>query len=160
MSEFSPLRSTGPQAWGRSMIGSIIRSVLAVIAGLAAAMFFIVGTEAVWAVVYPPAPGVDLHDMEACKAHVAQLPADAYMIAAIGWGLAVFTGCWVATRLGAGRHPAHGYVVSSILSFAAVANMLMLPYPVLFWGLNLVSFPVCTYLGAKWGQGRSTVKPE
>ena len=142
------------------MIGSIIRSVLAVIAGLAAAMFFIVGTEAVWAVVYPPAPGVDLHDMEACKAHVAQLPADAYVIAAIGWGLAVFTGCWVATRLGAGRHPAHGYVVSSILSFAAVANMLMLPYPVLFWGLNLVSFPVCTYLSAKWGQGRSTVKPE
>ena len=61
------------------MIGSIVRSALAVIAGLAAAMFFIVGTEAVWAVVYPPAPGVDLHDMEACKAHVAQLPADAYV---------------------------------------------------------------------------------
>ena len=67
------------------MIGSIVRSVGAVIAGLVAAMFFIVGTEAVWAVVYPPAPGVDLHDREACKAHIAQLPADAYVIAAAGW---------------------------------------------------------------------------
>ena len=138
------------------MIGSIVRSVLAVIAGLVAAMFFIVGTEAVWAVVYPPAPGVDLHDIEACKAHVAQLPADAYVIAAAGWGLAVFAGCWVATRLGARRHPAHGYVVVSILTTAAVANMLMLPYPALFWGLNMVSFPVCTYLGTQWGRGRSS----
>ena len=138
------------------MIGSILRSVLAVIAGLVAAMFFIVGTEAVWAVVYPPAPGVDLHDMEACKAHIAQLPADAYVIAAAGWGLAVLAGTWVATRLGAGRHPTHGYVVVSILTTAAVANMLMLPYPALFWGLNLVSFPVCTYLGTKWGRGRSS----
>ncbi len=138
------------------MIGSIVRSVLAVIAGLAAAMFFIVGTEAVWAVVYPPAPGVDLHDMEACKAHIAKLPADAYVIAAAGWGLAVLAGTWVATRIGAGRHPVHGYVIGSILSAAAVANMLMLPYQALFWGLNLVSFPACTYMGTQWGRGRSS----
>ena len=138
------------------MVGSIVRSVLAVIAGLVAAMFFIVGTEAVWAVVYPPAPGVDLHDMEACKAHIAKLPADAFVIAAVGWGLAVLAGSWVAARLGAGRHPAHGYVVGLILLAAAVANMLMLPCPILFWVLNLVSFPVCTYLGIQWGRGGSS----
>ena len=138
------------------MIGSIVRSVVAVIVGLMAAMFFIVGTEVVWAIVYPPAPGVDLHDIEACKAHVAKLPADAFVVAAAGWGLAVLAGSWVATRLGAGRHPAHGIVVGSILLAAAVANMLMLPCPVLFWVLNLVAFPVGTYLGAKWGRARSS----
>ncbi len=138
------------------MIGSIVRSVLAVIAGLVAAMFFIVGTEVVWAVVYPPAPGVDLHDIEACKAHIAQLPADAFVIAAAGWGLAVFAGSWAATRLGPGRHPAHGNVVGSILLFAAVANMLMLPCPVWFWVLNLVTFTAADLLGAKWGRARSS----
>ena len=138
------------------MIGSMVRSVLAVIAGLMEAMFLIVGTEAVWAVVYPPAPGVDLHDMEACKAHLAQLPAEAYVIVAAGWGLAVLAGSWVATRVGAGRHPAHGIVVGLILLVAAVANMLMLPYPSLFWVLNLVSFPVGTYLGTRWGRGGSS----
>ena len=105
------------------MIGSIVRSVGAVIAGLVAAMFFIVGTEAVWAVVYPPAPGVDLHDIEACKAHIAQLPADAFVIAAVGWGLAVLAGSWVATRLGAGRHPAHGIVVSGSGDRVFVTNV-------------------------------------
>ena len=141
------------------MIGSILRSVGAVIAGLVAAMVFVVGTEAVWAVVYPPAPGVDLHDIEACKAHIAKLPADAFVIAVAGWGLAVLSGSWVATRLGAGRHPAHGIVVSLILSAAALMNMLMLPYPILFWVLNLLAFPVATYLGVKWGRVRSSDVP-
>lgn len=136
------------------MIGSIARSVLAVIAGLVAAMIFVVGTEAVWAVVYPPDPGVDMYDIEACKAHIAKLPADAYVIAAAGWGLAVFAGSWVATRLGPGRNPAHGNVVGSILLIAAVANMLMLPYPSWFWGLNLVTFTAADLLGAKLGRAR------
>ncbi len=138
------------------MTGSIIRSVLAVIAGLVAAMVFVVGTEMVWAVVYPPAPGVDPHDIEACKAHIAKLSADAFVIAVAGWGLAVLAGSWVATRLGTGRHAAHGIVVSSILLVAAVANMLMLPYPVGFWVGNLVAFPAATYLGATWGRAQST----
>ena len=56
--------------------------------------------------------------------------------------------------LGPGRHPAHGNVVGSILLLAAVANMLMLPYPVWFWVLNLVIFTAADLLGAKWGQAR------
>lgn len=138
------------------MIGSIVRSVLAVIAGLAAAMFFIVGTEAVGAVVYPPPPGVDLHDMETCKAHVAKHPAYALVIGAAGWGLTMLAGTSVATRLGAGRHPAHGILVGSILLTAAVFNMLMLPYPILFPVLNLVVLPATAYLGTKWGRARSS----
>ncbi|MEK6260152.1 MAG: hypothetical protein AABP62_16155 [Planctomycetota bacterium] len=138
------------------MIGSIVHSVLAVIAGLVAAMFFVVATEVVWGVVYPPAPGVDLHHMEACKAHIAKLPADAFVVASVGWGLAVLAGSWVATRLGPGRHRTHGLVVGSILLTAAVANMLMLPYPVLFWVLNLVTFTAGESLGTKWGQARTS----
>jgi hypothetical protein len=59
------------------------------------------------------------------------------VIAAVGWGLAMLAGTWVATRIGAGRHPVHGYVIGLILLAAAVVNMLMLPYPALFWGAQL-----------------------
>ena len=126
------------------MIGSIVRSVGAVIAGLLAAMIFIIAVEGVWAVVYPFPPGVDPHDIDVCKAHIVKLPADAYVIAVAGWGLAVLAGSWVATRLGPGGHPAHGHVVGSILLLAAIANMLMLPYPIGFWVGNLVVFPSAT----------------
>ncbi|MBI5757048.1 MAG: hypothetical protein HZA46_00860 [Planctomycetales bacterium] len=50
---------------------------------------------------------------------------------------------------GTGRHLAHGIVVGSILFVAAVANMFMLPYPIWFWGLNLVVLPGAVTLGAK-----------
>lgn len=138
------------------MVGSILRSVGAVIAGLAAAMVFIVGTEVVGLAVHPFPPGVDSHDPEVCKAYIVKLPADGYVIAVAGWGLAVLSGTWVATRLGAGRHPAPGLVVGSILLAAALMNMLMLPYPIGFWIANLVVFPAATYLGTKWGRARSS----
>ena len=137
------------------MIGSIVRSVGAAIVGLIPAMFFIVGVEGVSSILYPLPPGVDPADLDACKAHVAQLPAGAFLIAVTGWGLGTLLSSWLATRVGPGRHPAHGIVVGSILLVAAVANMLMLPYPIWFWVSNLVVLPACFYVGAKLGRARS-----
>jgi hypothetical protein len=45
-------------------------------------------------------------------------------------------------------------MVGSILLVLAVVNMLMLPYPIWFWVLNLVFFPLCCYSGAMLGRGR------
>ena len=63
---------------------------------------------------------------------------------------------WLATRIGLKRHPAHGIVAGSILLLLAVVNMAMLPYPIWFWILNLVVFPVCFCLGAKLGRARTS----
>ena len=136
------------------MLGSVVRSAVAVLLGLLAAMFFIIGVEGVCSILYPFPPGVDPSDLEACRAHVATLPASAFLIAVAGWALATFAGSWVATRLGAARHPAHGIVLGAVLLAAAVVNMLMLPYPIWFWILNLVVFPTCFCAGARLGRGR------
>ncbi len=136
------------------MIGSIVRGVVAVVLGFLAAAFFIMAVEGVWAVLDPFPDRADPADVEVCKAHVAQLPASAFLICVGGWGLAVLASSWVATRLGAGRHPAHGTVLGSILLAAAVLNMLMLPYPVWFCVATLIALPVCCLLGARLGRGR------
>jgi len=138
------------------MIGSVVRSVVAVVLGLTAAMFFIVGVEGVSSVLHPFPPGLDPTSNDDMKAHVAAFPTWVLLLCDAGWGLGVFVSSWLATRLGSGRHFAHGIVVGSILLAAAVANMLMLPYPVWFWVANLVGFPVCFTLGAKLGQPRSS----
>ena len=138
------------------MFGSIARGVVALLLGLLAATLFIVAVEGVWAVLYPFPDGADPSDIEVCRAHIAQLPASAFLIGVVGWGLAVFAGSWVATRLAAGRHPAHGIMLGSILLAAAVLNMLMLPYPAWFWVANLLGFPVCALLGARLGRGESS----
>jgi hypothetical protein len=137
------------------MIGSITRGVVAVVLGFLVAAFFIVAVEGVCAVLYPFPDGVDPTDIEVCKAHVAQLPASAFLIGVVGWGLAAFTSSWAATRLGANRHPAHGIGLGLLLLAAAVLNMLMLPYPAWFWVAVLIALPVCFLLGARLGRGRS-----
>jgi len=138
------------------MIGSIVRSVVAVVLGLIAAMIFIVAVEFASSIVHPFPPGLDPTSNDDMKAHVAAFPAWVLLLVVPAWGLATLVSSWLATRLGSGRHLAHGIVVGSILLVAAVANMLMLPYPVWFWVANLVVFPVGFTLGAKLGQPRSS----
>ena len=141
-------------------MSSVVRSVGAVLVGLIAAMVFVVGVEALSAWLHPFPPGVDPSDLDALEAHVARYPAGVLLLVVVGWSLGTLLSSWLATRLGSGRHLAHGIVVGSILLVAAVANMLMLPYPIWFWISNLVAFPLCFSLGAYLGRARGLDRGE
>ena len=139
------------------MIGAVLRSVGAVIVALMVAMALIMGVEVLSAIVHPFPPGVDPSDLEVCKAHVARYPAWVLVAAMFAWGCTAFVSSWVATRLGAGRHWAHGIVVGLMLLAAVILNMSMLPYPSWFW-TNVIVFPVCFIAGSKLA-GRRTNQP-
>jgi len=138
--------------WRETVIGSIARSVIAVVLGLALALALVIGVEVVSSILYPLPPGLDANDPEVIKAHVAHYPAVGLLLGGLGWGVTTLVSAWLATRLGSGRHPVHGILVGSTLLIAALANMLMLPYPMWFWILNLVVLPASIYLGARLGQ--------
>jgi len=138
------------------MIGSILRSMGSVVAGLAVASALIVAVEIFSSIFHPFPPGVDPSDYEVCKAQVASYPTWVLAVAAAGWAAGVFAAAWLATRLGTGRHPAHGIVVGAILLAMVGLNMAMLPYALWFPILNLVSFPLGTYWGTKLGRGPAT----
>ena len=133
------------------MILSIGRSVFAIVLGLVLAVALVVGIEVVNSILHPLPSGLDPCDPEVMKAHVVNYPPVILLLAGLAWALTVLLSAWLATRLGTGRHPAHGILIGALLFAAAIANMLMLPYPVWFWVLNLVAFPVCIYLGARFG---------
>lgn len=140
------------------MVGAIIRSVGSVSAGLIVALILVIGVEGMSSILHPFPAGGDPADFEACKAHVARYPAGVLALVVLAWGMAVFASSWLATRLGTGRHPAHGIVVGAILFAAAIFNMAMLPYPNWFW-LNLIVFPISFFLGSRLAQGRQTKLP-
>lgn len=137
------------------MIGSIARSMIAIVLALVLALILVIGIEAVSSVLHPLPPGLDPADLEALKAHVARYPPAVLFLGGLGWGLTTLVSAWLATRLGAGRHPAHGILVGSLLLAAAVTNMLMLPYPIWFWILNLVILPLSICLGTWLGRART-----
>ena len=129
------------------MIKSTLWSVLAVAVSLAAAFAFVVAIEVGSAAVHPLPPGLDLHDKESCTAFFANYPQWLLGVGALGWGLTAFTSTWLATRLGAYRHFAHGVAMGALLLLAAIANMLMLPYPIWFELAILVILPLGIFLG-------------
>ncbi len=127
---------------------SLIRGFAVVIGALILAIAGFIAVELMSSVLHPFPPGVNPTDMEACRAHVARYPTGVLLLCGVGWWLTVLASSWLATRLGANRHPAHGIIVGLILLALAVCNMAMLPYPIWFW-INVIMFPVCS-AGGIW----------
>ena len=134
------------------MIRSLMRSAGAITVSLVVAMGLIIAVEAFSEVFHPFPPGVEPTDYEVCKAHVAKYPQWVLALAMIGWGGTTFVSAWIATRMGAGRHPAHGIAIGSLLLLAAALNMFMLPYPVWFVLGNLLIFPLAIFWAVKVGR--------
>ena len=139
---------------GRSMIWAILRSVVAIALSLMAAMAIIVLVEVVTLMLHPFPPEVDTNDHDQVAEHVAKFPAWILAIATLGWGACAFVAAWIATRLGAGRHPAHGIAIGVLLLMMAGLNMYLLPYPSWFEVGNLVMFPVATLGAVQLGRER------
>lgn len=136
------------------MIRSSMRSTGAIILSLVVAMALIIAVEVVTTIFHPFPPGVDRSDHEVIEAHVARFPYWVLALAVVGWGATTFVSAWIATRLGAGRHPAHGIAIGSLLLLAAVFNMFMLPYPVWFELANLLVLPLAIFWAVKVGRAR------
>ena len=140
------------------MIRSLMRSVGAIIASLVVAMMLIIAVEAISAIFHPFPPGVDTSDIEVVKAYVAKYPHWGLALAVVGWGGTVFASAWLASRLGTGRHPAHGIGVGSLLFLAAAFNMFKLPYPIWFVVANLLILPLGIFLAVRLASGRQSKK--
>ena len=141
------------------MFLSVLPSVMSVIAGLVGAFLVIIAAE-VFSEIYHPWPaGADKSDFEVCKAHVARYPTWVLAACTAIWAIAPFAGAFVATWLGSGRHAAHGIFVGAILLALAGFNMAMLPYPLWYPIVNLITFPLGTFLGIRLARGRHALQP-
>ena len=133
------------------MLRSFLRSVGSITLSLVVAMALIIAVEVVGGIFHPFPPGVDSSDYEMVKAHVVEYPRWILALAAVAWGATTFVSAWLATRLGAGRHPAHGIAVGSLLLLAAVSNIFMLPYPIWFDIANYLILPIAIFGAVKLG---------
>ena len=138
------------------MLRSILQSVGAVLLGLFIAFAMLIGVEGFGAVYHPFPPDVDPTNFAVCAAHVARFPDWILAVSSVGWTLTVVAASWTATRMGTGRHPAHGLGIGGFLLGLAVFNMVILPYPILFKVVTFITLSLGAYLGAKWASGCKT----
>jgi hypothetical protein len=130
-------------------VASAVRSVLAVLAGVAAAIVLIFAVEFVNTLVFcPSGVGVDPNDREKLKEMIAGLPVAAFLVGLAGYALGACVGGGVAAWL-AGKAPVvHAVVVGVLLLAGAAGNLLTIPHPLWFAVVNLASYLPSALLGA------------
>ena len=134
----------------------MLRSFLAVLAGLALGIFVITAVESIIPMVYPLPKAVDPSDPEALRAMMAGMPTGVFVILMAGWTFGALAGGLLAARLASTwfhRAPlAHALAVGVVQTSGAIANFAMLPHPTWVLVAGLVVFIPMALLGGKLGQ--------
>jgi hypothetical protein len=136
----------------------ILRSILAVVAGLIVSMIVTSAIQRISVWMYPLPEGTDLNDMEALSKLLPTMPFGAHLLILFSWELGAFVGGAVAALIAGRAHCAHaGFIGGLVLAFTiAIFFMLrghpewmiilglLLPLPVSLLAGKLVSFLVPT----------------
>lgn len=142
-------------------MGGVMRSIVAVLAGMIVFAFLVMAIEAVGMMIFPPPPGTDMANPEAARAVMANAPVGSLLFVLLAWIVGTFAGAWTAARIARRAPVGHGLVVGVLGLAAAIANMLMIPHPVWFWVLGVAVFLPTAWLGARIAAaaGRSGASP-
>jgi hypothetical protein len=124
-----------------------LRTLLAVVAGMALAFVLVVLVEWFSSVVHPFPANFDGNIPE----HVRRYPDWVLGVVVVLWAAAAASATWLATRIG-GRLA--GGLVTVLLALALAFNLSMLSYPMWFRAAMGCTFPVSCLLGIVGGNRR------
>lgn len=127
----------------------MMRSILAVLAGVVVAGIVIAGVEYLGHLIYPPPPGLDPSDVESMKAMMADIPLGSLLFVLLAWALGSLAGGGVAARIAARSYLLHALIVGGIMLIGGVINMAMIPHPLWFWIVGVILFLPSAYAGAR-----------
>jgi hypothetical protein len=122
-----------------------IRTLFAVVAGMALALALVVAVEWFSAVVHPMPADLEGNIPE----HVRRYPHWVLGVVVLAWGATITAATWVASRVG---NRLAGSVVALLLAWALIFNLTMLPYTMWFKVVMFSVFPVACLLGIRYGK--------
>jgi len=106
----------------------MLRSILAVVAGIFVGAVVIFFVEGLGHMIFPPPDGVDLNDPEQLKSIMKDIPLGAKLAVLAAWGAGVFAG-GVAALLIARRWAPVAWVVAATLFTLAGVTMMAIAHP-------------------------------
>ena len=125
---------------------AILRNILAVVAGFAAGSVVNMGLIMVGGQAIPPPAGGDVSSMEALAATMHLFGPQHFLFPYLGHALGTLVGALVAALIASTRKVAMAYVVGVLFLCGGIANVIMLPAPLWFEVLDLVT----AYLPMAW----------
>jgi hypothetical protein len=131
-----------------SAIGSLLRNVIAVVAGFVAGSVVNMGLILVSGKVIAPPAGADVTTMEGLKASLHLFEPRHFVFPFLAHALGTFVGAVVATMLTPARQAGPALAVGVLFLCGGIANVFMLPGPAWFNTLDLLlAYLPCAWLG-------------
>jgi hypothetical protein len=126
---------------------SIVKRILAVVAGVFAGAGVIYAIESVSHRLYPPPPGTNLNDPAAIKAWIATLPGSAFFLVLLAYALGSLVGGTVATLLSGRTRLVPALIVGTLLLTLGLVNLATIPQPLWFSVASTALYIPCAWLG-------------
>ncbi len=131
-------------------MATLLRSIGAIIAGMAVAFILVIAVEAFSAVVHPLPADFDGSMEQMCE-HVARYPDWVLAVVVPMWGFTALAGTYIAGRLG---NRGAALVVGALLLAGVAFNISMLPYTIWFKVVILLTIPLAVAAGVYLSRGR------
>ncbi|MEZ5355691.1 MAG: hypothetical protein R2762_23910 [Bryobacteraceae bacterium] len=127
----------------------MLRKLLAVAAGIVAAVITVGIVEGIGHALFPPPPGIDISDPEALRRLMASIPAGAKAFVVLAWALGSFLGGWVAAHIASNVKVGAAIMVGMFMLAAGMYTIFSIPHPVWMAGLGLLLPLPMAWLGAR-----------
>jgi len=127
----------------------IIRSIVAVAAGVFIGGIATLGVEALGHVLVPPPAGLDVNDPAAVKAAMASLPTAHFLPILLAYVVGPTLGAALAARMAPARARLHASLVGGVFAVGGLMNFMTIPHPVWFVVLSMLAFVAAPLLGMR-----------
>jgi hypothetical protein len=140
-------------------IRNLIRSIVAMLAGIVVAILTFTLIEQLGHSIFPPPATINWNDSNAVKAFMDNQPVGSYLLVLAGWIIGSFAAAIITQKISQQSAYILPAVLSALLLASAALNFFMLPRPVWFVVAGLIVFAPSVFAGwtlSERGQGRST----
>ena len=127
----------------------MLRTLLAVVAGVITAMLLMFALEAVGLMLFPPPAGLQINN-EADLALLVEMSSTgkkAWVV--FGWAMASLTGGWVAARISRLHPRGAALAVATLIVIGVVMNAMAIPHPLWMNALGVLLPVPMALLGAR-----------
>lgn len=127
----------------------VIRTILAVLAGLLVALALLLGLEYLAMSLFPPPADVRLEDADDLARLVADAPLAKLLWVTLAWALAALAGGWTAARLSRLHRMAAALCVGTLVVAGVAMTLLEIPHPAWMTAAGLLLPLPMAWLGAR-----------
>lgn len=127
----------------------IIRSIIAVAAGIFIGGIATLGVEALGHIAVPPPAGLDVNDPAAVRAAMPSLPVAHFLPILLAYLAGPSLGAALAARMAPSRPGRHATLVGAIFLAGGVMNFVAIPHPRWFVVASILAFVIAPLVGMR-----------